>query len=152
MCVSGNPVTSSPIIMVVNSTLPTSATISASSNPFCQGASVSFSATAINGGSAPAYQWQVNGLNTGSNSPIYSYPPLNGDYVTCRVTSSLACASPNPFTSNPIYMQLNTNTPAGVSITASANPVCQGSQVTFTAAASKWRFCTGLSMETKWSN
>jgi len=135
MCVSGNPVTSSPITMVVSSSLTTSAVISASSNPFCQGATVNYSVTTINGGSTPTYQWQVNGLNTGSNSPIYSYQPLNGDYVTCSVTSSLACASPNPVTSNPIYMQLNTNTPAGISITASANPVCQGSPVTFAATA-----------------
>jgi uncharacterized protein (TIGR02145 family) len=133
MCVSGNPVTSNPITMVVSPTLNASATITVSSNPFCQGSSVTFSATAVNGGTSPSYQWQVNGINTGTNSSSFAYSPVNGDYVTCKISSSLPCASPNPVTSNSIYMQLNTNTPAGISITASANPVCQGSPVTFTA-------------------
>lgn len=132
MCVSGNPVSSTPVTMVVSTQLTPLITITSSSNPFCAGSLVSFNASSTYGGSAPEYQWRVNGSPVGSNSPNYSYIPQNGDFVTCQLTSSLACAT-GPVTSNYIFMTLNTTTPAGITITANANPVCQGSPVTFTA-------------------
>ena len=69
--------------MVVNSNLPAGVTIAASSNPFCPGSLVTFTATPVNGGTTPAYQWKVNGGNVGTNSPTYSYHPNNGDSVRC---------------------------------------------------------------------
>ena len=132
MCVSGNPVTSSSITMVVSSQMTPTISISASSNPFCEGSTVNFTAVSTFGGSAPVYQWMVNGNAVGTNSPNYSYSPLNADYVTCRITSSLSCTT-GPVTSNPLFMVINTNTPAGVTVTASSNPVCQGNIDIFTA-------------------
>ena len=87
-----------------------------------------------NEGSSPVYQWKVNGLIVGTNNPIYSYTPVNGDIVTCILTSNILCPSGNPATSNTVTMTVNPNLPVSVSISASANPFCQGSPVTFTAA------------------
>ncbi len=57
------------------------------SNPMCPGASATFTATPTNGGSAPVYQWKVNGANVGTNSTTYSTSSLvNGDVVTCVMT------------------------------------------------------------------
>jgi uncharacterized protein (TIGR02145 family) len=132
-CPTGNPASSNPVIMTVNPNLPVSITIVAASNPFCQGSSVTFTATSVNEGTSPAYQWQVNGVNVGVNNSIYTYNPLNGDLVSCVLTSSVACSLGNPASSNTITMIVNSNLPAGVTIVASSNPFCPGSSVTFTA-------------------
>ena len=132
-CPTGNPATSNAITMTVNPNLPVSISITASSNPFCQGSSITFTATPTNGGATPAYQWQVNGVNAGTGASTYTYNPAGGDIVTCILTSSLSCTTGNPATSNSITMVVNSNLPAGVSVVASSNPFCPGSSVTFTA-------------------
>jgi hypothetical protein len=133
LCPTGNPATSNAINMTVNPNLPVSISISASANPFCQGSSVSFTATPTNGGATPLYQWKVNGIGVGPGNPVYSYSPNNGDVVSCVLTSNIACPVGNPAISNSTTMIVNANLPAGINITASANPFCPGNSVTFTA-------------------
>jgi uncharacterized protein (TIGR02145 family) len=132
-CTTGNPATSNTICMTVTTGLPVSVSIAASANPVCSGTSVTFTAYAINGGSAPAYTWKVNGINTGSNSSVFSYIPLNGDCITCVLSSNLPCTTGNPATSNMICMTVNPNLPVSITISESTNPVCLGNPVTFTA-------------------
>ncbi|NSW93459.1 MAG: hypothetical protein HPY62_01990, partial [Bacteroidales bacterium] len=132
-CTSGNPATSNTIRMTVSNRLPVSVTITASANPVCAGTSVTFTATPVNGGTTPAYQWYRNGTAVGTNSPTYTYTPSNNDQVYVVMTSSLTCTSGNPATSNTITMTVNSNLPVSVTISASANPVCAGTSVTFTA-------------------
>ena len=125
-CVTNNPATSNTITMTVNPPVVVSVSIASSDNPVCQGTSVTFSATAINPGSSPVYQWKVNGVNAGTNVYTYSYTPLNNDVVSCVLTSSLTtCVTNNPATSNTVSMVVNPLMPVSVSITASANPVCR---------------------------
>jgi hypothetical protein len=85
--------------MTVNPNLAVSNSISASSNPFCLGKSVTFTATPTNGGASPSYQWKVNGTNAGTNSSTYTYVPNNNDVVTCDLNSSISCPISNPVTS-----------------------------------------------------
>ncbi|MEI6898768.1 MAG: FISUMP domain-containing protein [Bacteroidota bacterium] len=132
-CVTGNPAISNQVIMTVNPNLPVSISISASSNPFCIGGSVTFTANPTHGGTTPLYQWKVNGLNVGFNNSIYTYSPISGDVVTCVLTSSDLCVTGNPATSNTITMIGNLGLPAGITINASPNPFCPGTAVTFTA-------------------
>jgi uncharacterized protein (TIGR02145 family) len=132
-CPSGNPALSNIVIMSVSPLLTTGVAIAVSSNPFCAGSSVTFTATPANGGVAPIFQWKVNGVNSGTNSPVFDYIPVNGDIVTCSMVSSDACSTGNPAQSNPITMVVNANLPAGITIAATANPFCPGSAVTYTA-------------------
>jgi uncharacterized protein (TIGR02145 family) len=90
--------------MIVNANLPAGISIAASTNPFCPGNSVTFTATPVNGGTTPAYQWKVNGANAGTNNTTYTYNPASGDLVSCVMTSNLACVTGNPATSNNILM------------------------------------------------
>ncbi|MDB5274087.1 MAG: hypothetical protein JWO58_2454 [Chitinophagaceae bacterium] len=64
----------------------------------------SFAATAINAGSTPSYQWQVNGSNVGTNSATYTNVSLNvNDIVMCILTPSLAgCVGTTTYASNSI--------------------------------------------------
>jgi uncharacterized protein (TIGR02145 family) len=133
-CISNNPATSTPVIMTVNPNLTVSVTVTPSSNPFCLGEPVTFTAVAINGGPTPFYQWFVNGANLFTGSPVYTYSPNNGDQIFVNCTSSIVnCISNNPATSPPVTMVVNTSLPAGVTIAASDNPFCPGTTVTFTA-------------------
>jgi len=103
-CVTGNPATSNSITMMVNPGLPAGITIAASSNPFCPGAAVTFSATPINGGPTPSYLWKVNGGTVGGNSSSYTYNPITGDSVRCIMQSDLLCVTGNPVSSIKIVM------------------------------------------------
>jgi uncharacterized protein (TIGR02145 family) len=132
-CVSQNPVGSNEIPMSVSPALPAGITIEASENPVCQGSNVTLTATPVNGGSSPVYQWLVNGITVGNNNPEYTYAPSDEDVVACILTSSLSCATGNPVTSDPLTLHVETQVPVSVSINASENPTCQGTLVTYTA-------------------
>jgi len=131
-CISNNPATSNTITMVVIPTQAVSVSIMGP-NSVCTGASASFTATPTSGGLSPAYQWKVNGSDVGTNSANYSYIPVNGDIVTCVLTSNANCPAGNPATSNTITMNVNPNLPAGISIVTPTNPFCPGFPVTFNA-------------------
>src|SRR5659263_127221 len=133
VCPTGNPATSAPVTMTVNPLLPVSVTVAPSANPVCAGTSVTLTATPTNGGAAPAYQWKVNGVNVGINSNTYSYVPVNGNAVTVVLTSNAVCPTGNPATSAPVTMTVNPLLPVSVTVAPSANPVCAGTSVTFTA-------------------
>ncbi|MCX6271481.1 MAG: M6 family metalloprotease domain-containing protein [Bacteroidetes bacterium] len=135
-CVSPNPVNSNILVMTVVASVTASVTISASPpGAVCSGAMVNFSATAVNGGTSPVYQWKINNQNVGSNQSTFSSNTLqNGDMVTCQLTSSKTCVVENPVTSNAITMNVLTNSPVSVTISASpSSSTCQGQAVTFSA-------------------
>jgi hypothetical protein len=135
---TGNPATSNAITITVNSAvLPTIAiALTSGTNPSCAGASKTFTATATNGGSAPSYQWKVDGVNAGTNAATFSTSTLTaGQVVTCDLTSNLACASQTNASSNAITMSFTAAVTPSVSIaiTAGTNPSAAGASVTFTA-------------------
>ncbi|MFZ4521746.1 MAG: T9SS type A sorting domain-containing protein [Bacteroidales bacterium] len=132
-CPSGSPATSNAVTMIVNPLLPVSVTVAASSNPVCTGTAVTFTAVPVNGGALPSFQWQVNGVNAGADLATYSYSPANGDAVTCILTSNAVCPTGNPASSNTVTMTVNPILPVSVAIIASANNICAGTSVTFTA-------------------
>ena len=133
VCTSNNPATSNSITMTVNQNLPVSVSVTPSANPVCAGTLVTFTAIPTYGGTTPSYQWKVNGGNVGTNNSIYSYPPNNGDAITCTLTSSEICTTGNPAICNQIIMTVNPKLLVSISISASSNPFCIGNSVTFMA-------------------
>ena len=119
--------------VTVNPRDTVSVSVSPSANPFCLDTPVTFTATPVNGGATPTYQWQVNGINVGINNPIFTYIPGSLDLVYCILTSSESCTANNPDTSIAITMIGFPGLPAEVTISASPSPSCQGVPVTFTA-------------------
>lgn len=72
-------------------------TIASTTDPVCEGTSVTYTANVTNGGT-PTYEWRVNnGPVVGSNS-TYTYVPQAGDVITCTVVSNAACTSTVPVT------------------------------------------------------
>lgn len=95
----------SEIVVLNNPLLPVVININASSNPACEDEEIIFAATPENEGAEPIYQWQLNGVNVGSNVPIYTlYNPASDDEVVCILTSSEMCTTNNPATSGIISM------------------------------------------------
>jgi uncharacterized protein (TIGR02145 family) len=120
------------ILLTINSQSPVSVNATPSINPVCLGHSVHFTATPVNGGSSPSYQWKVNGLNAGTDSSGFTYIPANNDLISCVLTSSeLYCVTNNPATSNTVVMHVVQNNPVSLTISASVNPVCAGNLVHF---------------------
>ncbi|MFN5620640.1 MAG: GEVED domain-containing protein [Flavobacteriales bacterium] len=108
--------------------------VTGGSNPTCSGASVTFTATPTNGGSAPVYQWKVNGVNVGTNSATYSSTTLaNESVVTCVMTSNLSGVLGSPATSNAITITVSAPSAPSITIAASSNPACAGASVSFTS-------------------
>lgn len=101
--------------MMVNSNANPSITISSTNNTICAGASVTFTATAING-VLPVYDWQINGVSSGVNAASFTSNLLNNnDVVTCIYTSNNACASIAVDTSNAITISSTTPVTSSVS-------------------------------------
>jgi hypothetical protein len=97
----------------------------------CAGVPVTFTAAPVNGGGAPTYEWNVNGVRTGTGNS-YTYVPANGDLVMTTMTSSAACTTP-PVASAMMGISVTPNqTPVAV-ITSNTNTVCPGTAVTYSA-------------------
>ncbi len=111
--------------------------LTAGTNPSCAGASRTYTATPTNGGTAPTYQWRVNGTNVaGATSSTYTTTTLtNGQAVTCVMTSNLAGVTGSPATSNSLTATINAVSAPTVTIaiTTGSNPSCSGASKTFTA-------------------
>lgn len=98
-----------PGLIYTSVTSPTAAVSITTNVPFpvCTGTSVVFTATPVNGGATPSYQWKRNGSNVGTNSPTYTTTGLvANNVITCVMTSSIAGALNNPATSNAITAQI----------------------------------------------
>ncbi len=133
-------VASNSVLMTINPTVIPSVSISQTvgTNPICSGTTPTFTATPINGGITPIYQWKINNVNQVGNSPTFSPSSLvNGDAITCVITSNATCASPTiSMASTPITISVNPNiTPSvAISLTSGSNPICSGTTPTFTAS------------------
>jgi gliding motility-associated-like protein len=129
----GNTATGSTLVTVIPQVTP-SITIRSSDTTACAGTSVTFSAVPTNGGPTPSYQWKLNGSNVGANSTNYTNNTwVNGDQVSCVLTSDANCVSTSTAVSDTITMIVPMSVTPLVSIAASANDVCGDVPITFSA-------------------
>ena len=135
-CANPATATSNEITMTVTAAVAPSVTIAANpAGAICAGTNVTFTATPTNGGTTPSYQWKLNGNNVGTNAATYQNAALvNGNKITCVMTSALACANPTTATSNEITISVTAAVVPSVTIAANpAGAICAGTNVTFTA-------------------
>ncbi|MFY9311627.1 MAG: alpha/beta hydrolase fold domain-containing protein [Bacteroidia bacterium] len=151
-CSSQTSAVSTGITMSITPGVTPSVTtaVTSGTNPTCAGASITFTATPVNGGSSPVYQWKVNNINVGTNSATYTSTTLNNnDVVTCTITSNATCANPSGATSTATTISIAPVSPSptiSTAITFGTNPTCAGAPVSFTATATNG----GLSPTYQW--
>jgi Secretion system C-terminal sorting domain len=136
-CASVATATSNAVTAIINTNVTPTVAIATTTQTICAGASASFTATAVNGGASPVYQWKVNGVNAGTNAATFASTTLtNGQIVSCVMTSNANCTTTANATSNSVTMTVNALVTPSVSVTASATTICSGTNVTFTALPS----------------
>jgi len=113
--------------------LPTVDVASDNGTILCNGTAVTFTAITTNSGTAPVYEWKVNGSVVSSTTSTYAYTPVNGDVVSVKLTSNAICAAPAVVTNNKTMTVTNNENPTiTIAVTPSAN-ICKGSSASFAA-------------------
>jgi gliding motility-associated-like protein len=137
-CPSLASVTSANVNMTVNPVLvPSVSIVENPAGTICAGASVTFTATPVNPGAGPTYNWLVNGNPApgATNSTTYTTTTLNdNDVVSAELISNALCASPISVNSNTITITVSAQVTPSVTIAAApSGAICQGTSVTYTA-------------------
>lgn len=158
-CEEGGSCRSNKLQMIITNPLLVSVTIT-KTPVSCEGEEITFTATALNGGSNPTYEWHLfrDPLDTivGTNSSTYSSSVLQlNDVIYCIVTNTTdICTVGNPALSDPIIITFLIpvipiitieSDPLSVLMPCSANPddefqtdlckicyICSGETITFT--------------------
>lgn len=131
-CILNNSASSETIIFEVIPQATLMATITADATEVCTGSIVNITSSIINGGTVTT-QWYVNGVLSGSNTPVFSFTPQNNDEVYAVVSSDLPCVVGNPATSNTVSFVVLDYLNTSVSIVTDNTQVCDGATVTVTA-------------------
>ena len=127
-CVSNMAASAAIVVTPLVTPLVTMAT--ATTSEICAGSTVTYTTAVVNGGTAPAYEWYVNGVTTGVTASAYSYAPADADSLSVMLTSDVACVTTATATASMIIDVLPNVLPYA-SITASPNDtLCEGTPVT----------------------
>ncbi len=100
----------------------------------CSGDTVTFTASAVNAGSTPTFQWTLNGNPVGINDSVFTSSSLNdNDQLQVILISSLSCA---PVSSDTDFVSVTVvgNVAPTVSVATTGGALCEGDSVTLVAA------------------
>jgi uncharacterized protein YjdB len=104
----------------------------------CTGVPVTFTAIPVNGGTMPAFQWEVNGSSVGTSSS-YAYVPSNGDIISVTLfPAGSVCVSPATAISADTLSVLSPGTPLMTIGAVPGGSICPGTAVTFSATATSF--------------
>jgi len=134
-CATKSTITSSQIIISSNPVVTPSVSATVGKSSICSGTSVTFTATAVNGGTSPHYLWKKNGIVIGNDSSGFTTNLINNnDSVWVVLTSNALCATRNIDSSSKIKMSVTPSVTPLVSISTASNTFCSGTSVTFSSA------------------
>lgn len=122
-------------ISITASVIPSVSMAALVNGIICTDTTVTFTASPTNGGAGPIYQWQINGVNVGIDSTVYTTSALLtiGDIVSVTLTSNAACASPSIVQVDTI---VNCVTIATGTLSGSSFCACDTLDVPFTSTGS----------------
>lgn len=123
----------SAIITITPPVVPSVSIASSIAPGACAGATGTYTATPVNGGSSPTYSWSVNGVSVGVTTNTYTYTPAIGDVITVDLTTGGICASPTTAAGSHTDSLTNNEIPFVTVTVSPGNPICEGSLATFLA-------------------
>jgi trimeric autotransporter adhesin len=125
-----------------------SATVTASpSTSVCEGTTVTFSVSSLNGGTAPTYTWIKNGTLAMGMGSTLNYTPSDNDVIVCWLNSNYRCLAVNNVPSNNVVLNVDkVYVPEVQVVVTPGTTVEAGSSVTFTATATN----AGPTAEYQW--
>ncbi len=133
-CFTNNTLSSAPIILNIIPTADPEATIEANQTTICEGEPMTFTVIGNDLGNNPTFQWQIDGINTGNNSPIFTTSILSeGQNITCTINTNQDCAITNTIITNTITANVLSVAPPSITISSNAIEICPGAAVTFNA-------------------
>lgn len=103
-CVTSSVATASIVMTVDPMVMPAAVISSTPGDSVCAGTEVSFAAATTHAGSAPVFNWSVNGSLSGTGTS-YSFVPDSGDVVTLSMTSNAPCRLATTVTSNSVRVR-----------------------------------------------
>ena len=134
-CKAGSPDTSAKINITVPAITFASMRISPDANPICAAGTIHFTSTFQNQGANPHYQWKRNGVNTGTDSPLYTLAGFNNlDKIYCVLTSDKVCVKNNPAYSDTVLIKVLPTPTSSIAIAADKDTACMGEKVSFTSS------------------
>jgi hypothetical protein len=103
-CASPAEVASAAFAVTPQAIVTPEVSIAASNDTITSGQSITFTATAINAGNSPTFQWYINGIAlSGATSSTYTTNTIgNGQTITCRIVGQVPCSAVQTVTSNGI--------------------------------------------------
>lgn len=139
-CISN--MTGSAVVNITPLVTPSVSMSSDRGDTICAGLLTTYTASPVNGGTVPVYEWTVNGtLMAGTSS--YAYTPANGDVVAIKMTSTAACPDPTSVVASTIMTVIANQMPAVAITKTSGDITCQFDAASF-AATSAWGGTTPL--------
>ena len=107
-CVTSSVAVSNPITIAVNTNLTADVSISTPATTICKSDEVTFTATVLNAGTAPVYNWSINGVTAGANNPTFRTRQLSDqDEISCTILPGQNTCAVAPATSNTIAVTIN---------------------------------------------
>lgn len=147
-CATPAEVSAPPVTLTVSAGGMATVVVGYTPYPACEGATLTFKATATDAGPNPVYQWAVNGTPVGTNSPTYKSSSLsNLDNVTCQVSGGTgsACVTPGSGVATVLYYPIpHVNTDKKVMISRGQSVVLDLG-ATGDISTYAWSPATGLS-------
>jgi hypothetical protein len=99
----------------------------------CAGTAVTFNANVTHGGTAPLYEWRLNGGSVVGTSATYSMTPVNGNVVRVKLKSNDQCVTVDTAIAS-VTINVRPNVlPYVDAVAVPGNILCAGTQVTFKA-------------------
>ncbi len=118
---------------VVLPVTPSAALTTSPGDTICDGFPITITAVPTFGGKSPTYTWMKNGVYAGAG-PTFTYVPVKGDWVYCRMTSNYMCLVTKTVSSNTVAITVDS--PLIPHVTIRANPgtsIALGQSDTLTA-------------------